>query len=253
MTESFYASVLRSVAIPSDAQVLVVCGGHTDRETLIAAGLKNVTISNLDERMIGDEFAPYAWSFQDAENLSYPDGSFDYVIVHAGLHHCASPHRGLLEMYRVARRGILAFEARDTLLIRTAKKLGLMPEHELAAVVAHKMKFGGVRNTAVPNYVYRWTEREVEKTIHSFAPYARPKVQFFHSLRVPHSRLRVYGTETGRLALKVVDPAIRVVARVFPKQCNLLAFHVIKPTTDSLHPWMKSESELKADYLAPRG
>jgi ubiquinone/menaquinone biosynthesis C-methylase UbiE len=56
----------------------------------------------------GDEFAPFSWSFQDAEQLSFEDEAFDYVFVHAGLHHCASPHRALLEMYRVARRGIMA-------------------------------------------------------------------------------------------------------------------------------------------------
>jgi ubiquinone/menaquinone biosynthesis C-methylase UbiE len=83
---------------------LVVCRGEFDRDTLLEEGYTAVTISNLDDRVRGDEFAPYAWSFQDAEALSFPDRSFDYCIVHAGLHHCASPHRALLEMYRAARR-----------------------------------------------------------------------------------------------------------------------------------------------------
>jgi ubiquinone/menaquinone biosynthesis C-methylase UbiE len=45
---------------------------------------------------------------QDAENLSYDDRAFDLVVVHAGLHPCYSPHRALLEMYRVARRCVVA-------------------------------------------------------------------------------------------------------------------------------------------------
>ena len=55
-----------------------------------------MTISNVDES--GDVYAPYAWSRQDAEALDLPDGSFDLAAVSAGLHHCASPHRALLEM-----------------------------------------------------------------------------------------------------------------------------------------------------------
>ena len=38
-------------------------------------------------------------------SFGFEDGAFDFVVVHQGLHHCHSPHRGLLEMYRVARRG----------------------------------------------------------------------------------------------------------------------------------------------------
>ena len=49
-------------------------------------------------------------------------------------HHCHSPHRGLLEMYRVARRGVLAFEPRDTRLVRLGVRLGFGQEYEIAAV-----------------------------------------------------------------------------------------------------------------------
>jgi ubiquinone/menaquinone biosynthesis C-methylase UbiE len=47
--------------------------------------------------------------------MAFDDNSFDFAIVHNGLHHCYSPHRGLLELYRVSRQGILVFEPRDTL------------------------------------------------------------------------------------------------------------------------------------------
>ena len=42
-------------------------------------------------------------------------------------------------------------------------------------------RFGGQRNTPIPNYVYRWTRREVEKTVLAFAPVA--KHRFFLFLR----------------------------------------------------------------------
>jgi SAM-dependent methyltransferase len=146
---SFYSETLQQLALPRDASMLAVCGGEFDRDTLLACGFTNVVISNLDERVKGDEFSPFKWSFQDAEQLSFDDNSFDYVTVHAGLHHCASPHRALLEMYRVARRGIVVFEARDSLLMRTAIALKRVPAYEAAAVRAHNFRYGGVRNTCV--------------------------------------------------------------------------------------------------------
>lgn len=66
-------------------------------------------ISNLDDRMVDDgRYAPMEWSYQDAEHLTYGDETLDVCVVHDGLHHCRSPHQALLEMLRVARRGVLA-------------------------------------------------------------------------------------------------------------------------------------------------
>lgn len=109
---------------------------------------------------------------QDAENLTYANGSFDVAVVHAGLHHCYSPHRALLEMYRVSRKQAIAFESRDSFLMRTAVRLGLTLDCEIDAIVGDK---GGVAETGVPNFVYRWTEREVEKVIASFDPIDPPQ------------------------------------------------------------------------------
>src|SRR6476659_8445532 len=115
MTEriGFYERVLRELAaeglVQRDWRVLVVAGGAVDREAFAACGFTDVTFTNLsanaDER-------------QDAEALTYDDGSFDFAVISAGLHHGASPHRALLELYRVARHGILALEARDSALMR---------------------------------------------------------------------------------------------------------------------------------------
>ena len=104
--------------------------------------------------------------------------SFDAVIVDAGLHHCHSPHRALLEMYRVARKCAVAFEARDSLLMRAAIRAGLTEEFERSAISADRMR-GGVADTGIPNFVYRWTEREVKKTIASYEPARIPQISFF--------------------------------------------------------------------------
>jgi ubiquinone/menaquinone biosynthesis C-methylase UbiE len=246
--QSFYAKILRKTGIPKDQSVLVVCGGELDRNTLLEEGFASVTISNLDERMRGDEFAPYAWNFQDAEGLTYPDGSFDYCVVHAGLHHCASPHRALLEMYRVARRGVLAFEARDSLLMRAAVRANKVPLYEACAVRSHGFLYGGVRNTGVPNYIYRWTESEVEKTIASYAPHAPHRIHYYYGLRIPEERLPFAGRPRLRWLPRGAKQLVELSTRVFQKQGNLFAFYIEKPADTVLFPWLKSRTEFDPRY-----
>jgi SAM-dependent methyltransferase len=245
---SFYADTLGKLDLPRDANVLVICGGEFDRETLLECGYSTVTISNLDERMRGDEFAPFAWSSQDAEQLTFPTESFDFCIVHAGLHHCASPHRAMLEMYRVARYGILVCEARDSLLMRIAVALKRVPSYEAGAVRAHGFRWGGVRNTCVPNFVYRWTEREVEKTIASYAPHAPHKIRFFYGLRIPKERLPFHFSRRLQWISAIFDNGINLFARAFPKQGNLFAFYIPKPNERCIFPWLKSRTEFNEQY-----
>jgi len=163
--ERFYRRVVGKLLdrelLRREMSVVVVGGGELDRLVLADYVFGDVTLSNLD---------PAQGRVEDAEALSYPDGSFDFGIVSAALHHCRSPHRALLELYRVSRIGMLALEARDSALMRLANRLGVAEEYELTVVAAQDFRTGGVRNSAVPNYVFRWTEREVEKTIRSAAP-----------------------------------------------------------------------------------
>src|SRR5882672_5446099 len=125
--------LLRDECLSTRDTVLVVCGGALDREVLIAHGFTDVTISNLDDKVYG-ALAPFAWSHEDAEKLSYADNAFDIALAHAGLRHCHSPHRALLEMHRVARKLVVVFEARDSLAMRIAKRLGFTPNYEIEAV-----------------------------------------------------------------------------------------------------------------------
>ena len=211
-----------------DMSVLVAAGGEADRDAFHSLGFEQVTISNVDESVAAEQLAPYEWSYQDAENLDYPDGSFDVAVVSAGLHHCRSPHRALLELYRVARVAALALESRDSSLMRVAVKLGAVDEYELAAVAAHGCQSGGVANTSTPNYVYRWSEREVEKTVASFAPHARHRIRFFREFELPEA---VVELDRGPRAtvLRLARPVVSLITRVVPTQANLFAFLIEKP------------------------
>jgi ubiquinone/menaquinone biosynthesis C-methylase UbiE len=237
-------ALLADGTLAEDMSVLVVAGGMADREAFLGAGFANVTISNVDES--GDVYEPYAWSRQDAEALDLADESFDLVAVSAGLHHCASPHRALLEMARVARRAVLAIESRDSLLMRIAVRAGAAGEYELEAVVAHDFAAGGVRNSAIPNYVYRWNEREIEKTIASYAPHARHRFRYFREFELPESLLEMRRNRVAATAVRATKPVVAAITRAFPSQGNLFAFVVQK--TGELQPWVRREDgELRPD------
>jgi ubiquinone/menaquinone biosynthesis C-methylase UbiE len=244
--EGFYRRTLDALLedglLDRGMSVLVVAGAAADAEALRAAGFEDVTISNIDESAGPEAFAPYRWSYQDAERLDFEDGSFDVAVVSAGLHHCASPHTALLEMYRVARRGLLAIESRDSLLMRLGARLRVVDDFEVTAVIASGFVSGGVRNTPVPNYVYRWTEREVEKTIAARAPYARHRFRYFRELELPHSLFAMRRNPLWGIAMRVVEPAAALAGRLFPGQANLFAFAVEKPELPrDLQPWLRLE------------
>jgi SAM-dependent methyltransferase len=226
----FYVDVLnRLIAdglISRMDRVLVVCGGPLDEKVMRQVGFADFAVTNLDTQMTN--------RWQDAENLTYEDGSFDVVVVHAGLHHCYSPHRALLEMYRVAGKCVVAFESRDSFLMRIAVRLGLTLDYEVGSVADGK---GGVAETGIPNFIYRWTEREVIKTIASFDPVRSPSARFFYDLRLPIQRLSASGKTALRAAAILIEPLSRVFARIAPTQCNEFAFAVTKRR--ELHPWVK--------------
>jgi ubiquinone/menaquinone biosynthesis C-methylase UbiE len=239
----FYRHVLRNLLedglLDRGMSVLVSCGGAADRDALRDEGFTNVTITNVDEAGDDGSLAPFAWERQDAENLSYEDGSFDLAVVSAGLHHCRSPHRALLELYRVARVAAVALEARDSALMRLAVRLGAVDEYELAAVAAHGLRSGGVANTSTPNYVYRWSEREVEKTVASFAPHARHRLRFFREFELPDTLIEADRGPRAAL-LRLARPVVTGITRVLPSQANLFAFAIEKPQLpDDLQPWMR--------------
>jgi len=260
MHDDFYSGtlswLLETRILKRDMRILVVCGSHPDKEVLSGLGFRDVMISNLDVRLKGDEFAPFAWSHQDAEHLTFRDGTFDFAIVHNGLHHCYSPHRALLEMYRVSKQGLVVFEPRDTLFVRLGVRLNFGQDYEVAAVVDNQPAFGGVKNTFIPNYVYRWTEREVEKTISSFAPWGRHRFLYRYALRVPWARLKRMKNRLFYSLIRLLLPLLRLLFRLFPRQANGFAFVVVKSRVpEDLHPWLRVNDDglvLNEDWVRSR-
>jgi hypothetical protein len=134
--------------------------------------------------------------------------------------------------------------------VRFGVKLGFGQEYEIAAVAANGFQFGGVGNSSTPNFVYRWTEREIEKTIRTFDPAGRAEFRYFSALRVPQKRMRSMKNRFAAGALEALLPVVRLFAKVFPKQSNCFAFAVKR--VDELHPWMVDEATVNVEWVGER-
>lgn len=243
-SDPFYVEVLRSALgrgdLRSDDNVLVVCGGPKDEASLREAGLTHFTVSNIS----GDAAI-------DVENLAYPDGTFAAVIVHSGLHHCASPHRGLLEMHRVAKRCVILFEPADSLATRIGQKLGVGQTYEFAAVADNKLRCAGWRNTPVPNWVYRFTASEIRQTICCAAPFGPHRFRFHYRTRIPWTQLKMRRNKLPLLMASVAAPLLRILDAIGPVFSNNMAAVVVKPQLpEQAFPWLEKQGD---HFVAHRG
>jgi len=241
---NFYQKTLNKIIenniVSKNDTILIVAGGENDKDTFYNCGFKNVTISNLDYHAGVSNYEPYIWKKEDAENLSFKDNEFDWVFVHAGLHHCASPHRGLCEMLRVSKKGVGVFESRDSFLNSISNKLNLTPSYELEPCVLSGGKYGGVRNSHIPNFVYKWTENEVKKTVNSFIPQFKNQFYFYYGLLIPTQRLSMSKNILKRGLGLISKFLIPILFFFFKNQGNLFSFIVLK--TNELQPWLKKEN-----------
>ena len=146
--------------VDGNQPVLVLGGGQEDLDILTACGFKQMVMSNIDSPGLA----------LDAENIALPDNSYPIVFAHAVLHHCRSPHKAIGEMVRVARQHVFFLEPNDSWAVRMLVRLGYSFPYELAAVAAHEYLHGGMRDGPIPNYIYRWTGHEVEKSVASYHP-----------------------------------------------------------------------------------
>ncbi|CAN1606844.1 hypothetical protein MCEMIE29_00233 [Candidatus Pelagibacterales bacterium] len=168
--KKFYSKIIKKyLENKIDNTILVLGAGNLDKEVL--EKYSNIFFTNVNEQ---NEKEIKSNIFM--QNLPYNDNSYDYVITHASIHHCSKPHAAILEMLRVAKFGVIFIESRDCFLTRLSCSLGYSEKYEFSAVKNDER--GGVDNTNVPNFVYRWTEMEVLKLINSYKPLNKYKIYF---------------------------------------------------------------------------
>jgi len=162
--------ILERTGVRKDDSVLVVGGGNIDIVLLETVGLTNYTLSNLTSSAIARTDRQVSSHLLNAEDLGLPDNCFDVVFAHDVLHHCYTPHKAIREMMRVARRCVIFFDPNDSAFMRTLVRLNFSFQYETGVVASMDYSGGGVMGGPVPNYTYRWTSRELEKTANCAMP-----------------------------------------------------------------------------------
>lgn len=177
---STFEETLRTCAaalgIDSKQNVLIVGGSFRDAHSLYKVGFRRMTLSNVEplvdvqaktEPMVD---ADITLLYADLEQFPISDSSYDLVVAHEVLHHCRSPHAALVEMLRVSRRNIVLLEPNDSLAMRWLVRLHFSTPYELPAVIYNDYKKGGVNNSDIPNYIYRWDPVTLYHTVAACMP-----------------------------------------------------------------------------------
>jgi hypothetical protein len=152
-------------------------------------------------------------------------------------------------MYRVARVGVLVFESRDSFTMRLMQRLGITLSYEDAAVFYNDCRYGGVDNSPIPNFVYRWTEREVEKTICSYDPTARHRIHYRYWYLFPQLARLERRASLKHLAVRLAVLPYLAYVTLFPRQRNRFCFFIEKPKLpEALHPWLKMRDDGQIEF-----
>jgi SAM-dependent methyltransferase len=103
------------------------------------------------------------YSAQNAEHLSYNDNSFDFLLCKESYHHFPRPYAALYEMLRVAKKGFVVIEPQDPiskmpLLLGVVNILTNYRQKWTEKIWRNRFSY-----EPVGNFVYKISEREVEK------------------------------------------------------------------------------------------
>ena len=218
--DKFYEKQLIRFIQDKDSKILVLGAGSLDKKIFTNLKYTDVTFSNIENTT--EKNLNY---FENIHEIKITDNKFDYCVAHACIHHSSRPHAAILELYTVCSNGALIIEANDSLISRIACKFNMSEKYELSAVEKNKTT-GGVDNTNIPNYVYRWTEREVIKLMNSYKPQIIHKIFFDYGSQIKF---------TNSLIFKF---AFKVFFFLFKKQQNLFSIFIDKDSKNvNYHKW----------------
>jgi len=243
--------------IDTNEKLLVMGGSWQDVELLKCAGFNDITLSNFQSELEEEEAhtnlsAKVKLLAIDAENVDLADGSFDCVLAHEVLHHCRSPHRALCEMLRVARKHVVLLEPNDSFSMGVLTRTGFSFPYEIFSVVYHWYKAGGVRDSCIPNFIYRWSGSEVRKTVSSylaeylFQVHAYPywdfnvdekELSIRKETRI-HAITSIMGAKTFLVILRALQIALNGIP-ILRGQGN--KFFCCIEKTEQLRPWLTAE------------
>lgn len=104
-----------------------------------------------------------AFQRENAEELSFEDGEFDFVFCKESYHHFPRPMLALYEMLRVARKGVVLIEPWDRYLENTPPQLLFRGPFHFVIRRFFGLPMARHMYEGVGNYVYSISKREIEK------------------------------------------------------------------------------------------
>jgi SAM-dependent methyltransferase len=236
---------VKRLGIDLGASVLVIGGMPEDAEVLRLCGFNRIALSNIEGLARG----PESIQALDAEDIRLPDNAYDIVLVHEVIHHCRCPQLALCEMLRVAKDYVVMMEPNDSFFMRSLGRLGFSFPFEIFAVVDNDYVCGGVRNSQIPNFIYRWNAYDVYRAASSFlaerkfAVHARPYWDFNADERDLGYRKQtrislITGVMGARNFIRLLHLAQAILNRVpiFSRQGN--KFFCCIEKRDQLQPWL---------------
>ena len=203
----FYENLLKKNIKDKNSKIIVFGAGENDLNVFKRLDFTNTTFTNLNKSNETIKINIHDNKLQDE--------AFDYSVTNASIHHSSKPHLAILEMYRISKKGILIIEANDSLLVRLAVKLNYAEKFELSAV---KNGSTGVDDTNIPNYVYRWSEREIYKLLNSYKPEIIHNINFEYENHI----------KLNDIKFLFIKSFLSLFFKLFKKQQNLLGIFINK-------------------------
>jgi SAM-dependent methyltransferase len=133
-----------------------------DSVRLTARGVANVLPTDIDETLLKaakEKGVLKDYSVENAEQLSFQNGSFDYVFCKEALHHFPRPAIALYEMLRVSRKGVVLIEPKDR-IGSPRRLLGVLARRLLGRARRH-MDTNFYEEDG--NYIFSISPRDMEK------------------------------------------------------------------------------------------
>lgn len=125
----------------------------------------DATASDIDDSLLQEAATSgfiSKFSKENAESLSFEDGSFDYVFCKESYHHFPRPMLALYEMLRVASRGVVLIEPNDRYISYSMiRNIGTSVINRLLSLVGRSIDRFSFEEFG--NYVYSISQRELEK------------------------------------------------------------------------------------------
>ena len=142
MTALFARPLLDAVGCASGLQVLDVACGTGLVSSLAASIGAAATGVDFSAAMVAQSRKQYpliSFAEADAENLPFPNGSFDRVVIGFGVHHFPNPQLAIAQAHRVLRTGG-----------RLAFTVWAATDHALQQLLPDAIRQSGVDGTSLP-------------------------------------------------------------------------------------------------------